>query len=316
MKLTTLVAILSLSIGVLGQSSGQPFHRGQIKSLVTFGDSFTDVVAVSNGGTQWPVYVAGYAGIELFPYAKAGATCSNNITFRPFPPVFESQIPAFLADQSSETIKVDGQSTLYTLWIGTNDVGVSSLLTGDSSASIVDVTGCMANWVQTMYDNGARNFLFQNMVPLDLIPLYSANSWPNKFWHFQRNTTEWSIMMRELVLSGNALAKLMLQDLAPRLHGAHIGLFDSHSFFADMHAHPANYFNGTAPFNVTGAVNTCVFQVGNSNDSVCTLVNGTDRDSYLWFNELHPSEQADRNVAREIANIIQVKGSKWVTWLS
>ncbi|KXN92856.1 Vacuolar basic amino acid transporter 1, partial [Leucoagaricus sp. SymC.cos] len=119
------------------------------------------------------------------------------------------------------------------------------------------------------------------MVPLDLIPLYSANSWPNKFWHFQRNTTEWSIMMRELVLSGNALAKLMLQDLAPKLHGAHIGLFDSHSFFADMHAHPTNYLNGTAPFNVTGAVNTCVFQVGDSNDSVCTLVNGTDRDSYL-----------------------------------
>lgn len=104
-----------------------------------------------------------------------------------------------------------------------------------------------------------------------------------------------------------------------------------------MRAHPANYFNGTAPFNVTGAINTCVFQTGDSNESVCTLVNGTDRDSYLWcvvyplkhtfevdlrvsvdfrFDELHPSEQADRHVAREIANIIQTKGSRWVTWLS
>ncbi len=105
-----------------------------------------------------------------------------------------------------------------------------------------------------------------------------------------------------------------------------------------MHAHPANYFNGTAPLNVTGAVNTCVFQVGDSDENVCTLINGSDRDSYLWcvlvmlsglinfntegghgtdrFDELHPSEQADRNVAREIANIIEGKGSRWVTWLS
>jgi hypothetical protein len=105
-----------------------------------------------------------------------------------------------------------------------------------------------------------------------------------------------------------------------------------------MFAHPASYLNGTAPsFNVTGTVNTCVFQLGDSDESVCTLVNGTDRDSYLWwvplrhhgvietraedsgmrrFNELHPSEQADRVVAGEIANIIETKGSRWVDWLS
>jgi hypothetical protein len=32
-------------------------------------------------------------------------------------------------------------------------------------------------------------------------------------------------MMRELVLSGNDLTRLMLQDLAPKLHGAHIGQY-------------------------------------------------------------------------------------------
>lgn len=88
-------------------------------------------------------------------------------------------------------------------------------------------------------------------------------------------------MMRELVLSGNALTKIMLQGLASKI-ATHSGLFDSHSLFADMFANPANYLNGTVPFNVTGAVNTCVFQVGNSNENVCTLVGGTDRDSYLW----------------------------------
>ncbi len=32
--------------------------------------------------------------------------------------------------------------------------------------------------------------------------------------------------------------------------------------------------------------------------------------------ELHPSEQADRIVAREIAEVIQGKANKWTTWLS
>jgi phospholipase/lecithinase/hemolysin len=163
MKLAALVTLFSLPLGIFCQHGKQPFHKDQIKSMVTFGDSYTDVVLVSDGGTPWPVYVAGYADIQLLPYARAGATCSNNITFRPFPPVFESQIPAFVRDKEAGNITVDPQGTLYTLWIGTNDLGVSALLTGDSPASIVDVAGCMVNWVRTMYDNGARNFLFQNV---------------------------------------------------------------------------------------------------------------------------------------------------------
>lgn len=161
MKLSAITALLSLlPVVVLGDG---PFHKGQIKNLVTFGDSYTDTVLISNGGTQWPTYAAGYAGITNFPFARAGATCSNDLTFRPFPPLFGSQIPTFLAEKKNGTIKVNGDNTLYTLWIGTNDLGVSSLLTGDSSASLVDVTGCMVNWVKVMYENGARNFLFQNV---------------------------------------------------------------------------------------------------------------------------------------------------------
>ncbi|KAL9709582.1 hypothetical protein Ac2012v2_007321 [Leucoagaricus gongylophorus] len=296
----------------------QPFHKNQLKALVTFGDSYTDTTFISNGGTiQWPQYVALYADIDLYPFAKAGATCSNNITFGPFPPVFESQIPTFLDEKNNHTIKLDQKSTLYSLWIGTNDIGVSSLLTGDNDASIVDVAQCMVDWVKTMYKNGARNFLFQNMVPLQLAPLYSDKSWPNRYWHLERNTTEWSITIRELVLSANALTGLMLESLASQLHDAHIGLFDSHSLFGDMYANPENYLNGTASsFNVTGCIDSCIYQVGLSDESVCTIVNGTDRDSYLWYDELHPSEQADRQVAREIANIFEGEGSRWVSWLS
>ena len=63
----------------------------------------------------------------------------------------------------------------------------------------------------------------EQMIPLETTPLYSTNSYPNRYWTAQRNTTEWSVFMAELTTSGNAIAKLLLQNLAPTLHGAHIG---------------------------------------------------------------------------------------------
>ena len=63
------------------------------------------------------------------------------------------------------------------------------------------------------------------MIPLQTVPMYALGSLPNKYWNVSqpRNTTEWSIFMAELVLSGNALAKYMLEALALTLPGANIG---------------------------------------------------------------------------------------------
>jgi len=316
MKLSTVpfsaLLLGTLSTSTAGAVGGLP---RQIKNLVTFGDSYTDVVNVGDGGVAWPVYASGYAKVSLFPFARSGATCSNNITFRPFPSLFESQLPLYFTEKGNGSLKLNPRETIYTLWIGTNDLGVNSLVSGGNKASIVDVTTCMVNWVKVLYESGARNFLFQNMIPLQNVPLYAPNSYPNRFWTAERNTTEWSVFMTELVVSGNALIRLMLQALAPTLPGAHVGIFDSHGLFADMFAHPAAYLNGTAPLNVTGSVNACVFQPGGS-VGTCTTATGTARDSFLWFDELHPSEQADRVVAREVATVIRGGSSRWATWLS
>ncbi|KAG7443804.1 uncharacterized protein BT62DRAFT_902255, partial [Guyanagaster necrorhizus] len=177
---------------------------------------------------------------------------------------------------------------------GTNDVGVYSLVTGSNNASIVDVAGCMVDWVRVLYEDGARIFLLQNMVPLNETILYAPYSYPNFYFNGPRNTTEWSVFIREPVLSGNALSRAILQALVPEVPGAHIGIFDSHGLFQDIHDNPAMYLNGTAPLNVMGAVVSCVYpEEGETGSVQCTTVFGTDRDSYLWYDELHPSEQAD-----------------------
>ncbi|KAI1789909.1 hypothetical protein LXA43DRAFT_974023 [Ganoderma leucocontextum] len=170
---------------------------GQIKNLVTFGDSYTDVNAHADGGT--------------LPTTRSTA-----------------------------------------LWIGRTTSGPSGLLTGKQTSGItlVDtVTWAVPNWVQTLYDNGARNFILQNecMVPLEAAPLYAVNSYLNHYWTAQRNTTEW-----------------------------HRGFFDSHSLFTDIYRNPR--------FNVTGVVHSCILKDNESthDTSMCTIAKGTHQDSFLW----------------------------------
>ncbi|KAI0817008.1 hypothetical protein BC628DRAFT_1506727 [Trametes gibbosa] len=303
--LTTIILLCGL---VLSALAGGP-SPGQIKNLVTFGDSYTDVDGHADGGIVWPVYAAQDGHFNLFPFAKSGATCSDGLTPRTAPSVFESQLPLFFAEKANGSLRLDPEDTIYTIWIGTNDV---------PGVSVVDTVSCAINWVKVMYAAGARNFIFQNMIPLEQTPLYSANSYPNRYWTGPRNTTAWNVFMAELTKSGNAIAELMLRDLTPKLHGAHVGLFDSHALFMDMISHPQLYLNGTAPLNVTGAVHACVFTEGEStgDPGVCTDAVGTDRDSFLWFDELHPSEQADRKIAEIMSDTIHRKSEKWISWLS
>jgi phospholipase/lecithinase/hemolysin len=160
-----LLALMLVCLGSFPDAQGAK-SPGPFNTLVTFGDSYTDTVVVSNGGTQWPVYAAGYAKATLFPFARSGAPCSQDLTPRSFPAVVQDELPTYFAELHNGSIKVPSKSTLYTLWIGTNDLGPNTLLTGDevaNNATIVDVTACAVNWVNTLYKSGARNFLFQNV---------------------------------------------------------------------------------------------------------------------------------------------------------
>lgn len=152
-------------------------------------------------------------------------------------------------------------------------------------------------------------YLCTQMIPFELLPLYQVDSYPNKFWTAPRNTTDWNLSVRELAVAGNEIAELLLKLLAPTLPDAHVGecsaslsgsapldtcsyvhglptgLFDSHTLFQNIVDDPGSFLNGTAPFNVTGCVQSCVFELNESlsDPGVCTFINGTDRDSYVWW---------------------------------
>ncbi|KAH7890290.1 carbohydrate esterase family 16 protein [Phlebopus sp. FC_14] len=309
-------------LAVISRSLAIGVAPGQIKTFVTFGDSYTDssYYPAADGGYAWPTYAAGYGPFNLYGFARSGATCSNDLTYRPFPPIMGWQLPAYLNETQNGTLSLNPEETMYTIWIGTNDLGVNALLTGSNEpdVSIVQVRQCAVDVLRILYENGARNFIMQNMLPLDLTILYSNSSYPNKYWDAEHNTTEWNVYMKELVRAGNEITYLMLQALVPTLPGAHIASFDSYGLFTDMYNNPQDYLNGTAPLNVTGCVNACVYGRDESTYDlgVCTVAEGTARDSFLWYDELHPSEQSDRIVAREMTAVMKGEANRWTTWLS
>lgn len=122
-------------------------------------------MVTGDNAISWPIFAAQDGNFTLFPFARSGATCSNNITFRPFPSVFESQLPLYFTEKQNGTFHLNPEETIYTIWIGTNDVGVNSLIVGEGTpgATVVNTTICAVNWVKTLYHSGARNFLFQNV---------------------------------------------------------------------------------------------------------------------------------------------------------
>ena len=64
------------------------------------------------------------------------------------------------------------------------------------------------------------------MIPLQKTILYSAGSYPNRYWTAERDTAMWSLAMTEMVQAGNEISKLMLRALPATHPGAHIGRFD------------------------------------------------------------------------------------------
>jgi hypothetical protein len=153
-----------------------PFPIG-LKNIVTFGDSYTSAVSVGDRATPWPIYAGLYGNLSVFDFAISGAVCSNLLTPRPFKSVKETQIPSFEADVKAGNGSAPGLSevdeTLLTLWIGTNDVGDGALLTGNQvneSVSIVDTTRCAVQWLVELYEQGWRNFVYQNVSFRFLFP--------------------------------------------------------------------------------------------------------------------------------------------------
>ncbi|KAK9779668.1 hypothetical protein SCAR479_03275 [Seiridium cardinale] len=313
-------------------------------TLVVFGDSYTDngvhtyspdvngtvgtpipkKSVTSTGGRVWAEYVGQYSGAHIYDYAVSGAVCDKTMAPRRNG-VSQNQVAAFLEDNlyvsntTGEGALVNPpDETVYAIWIGTNDIGNGGFLTEVQQPNTLPLTSyidCAFDQFDRLYEVGARKFVLMNVAALDLAPQYalpqngglnSSQYWTDKLL-YDTNITHSSEKMREYSTLANAVYEYRLPyevEIVKRYPGSWFALFDVHSLFENIRSSPSSYLNGTAPLNVTGWVAAC-------KNSTCPDL--AARDSYMWYDELHPSEQTDRVVAREFVNAV-LGQSNWTTY--
>lgn len=152
------------------------------------------------------------------------------------------EIPAYIAD--SKYVDENGtkfmdnppDETVYSIFIGTNDLGNYAFISDAQVAgtTIVNYTDCVFGAIQSIYDNGGRYFVLQNVAPLELSPQYglpgkggleSTQYWPDK----PSNITEISYKMLEYVSLVNNVFKYetpYLTKVVNQFPGAHIAVMD------------------------------------------------------------------------------------------
>ncbi|KAI0872558.1 carbohydrate esterase family 16 protein [Hypoxylon argillaceum] len=294
------------------------------------------IANVTAGGSYgWPYYASQKLGATIYDYAVSGAACSNDIINRyfdlingTFPSVIDYEVPAFKADLAYASAHPKSplfphrtaENSIYALWIGTNDLGEGGFLLDKQrpGKTISDYVDCVWAAFDGIYATGGRQFALFTQAPLELSPAYKAvehggagdnGVWPNKTAY---DTLEYEEKIREYTTNVNTMYdygvpfQLLVEQRWP---GASFMIFDTHQILLDIYNSPEKYLS--APANVTGTYYTCPDP--NSGDGCAD--SEYPLSSFLWYDTLHPSSQADKIIGTEFAKALYGK-SPYTTYYS
>lgn len=322
------------------------------ENLVVFGDSYTDNGRLSHymknngsappagtlhveskktasGGLAWPQFIARDHKVNLYDYAVSGATCSNKIVdrfFAPinrnFPSVTDDEIPSFKKDIGFSALYSDrtSQNTVYSLWIGTNDLGIGAFLDDKQvpGTNIMDFVDCIWSVFDSLYESGGRRFVLLNQAPLHISPIYAAavNGGVNASGFFPGKENVDQLMYENKIWQYTTLVNGLFDYGVPfnlvvkkRWPGADFVVFDAHALLTDVYKRPKDFLE--APYNVTGTYRAC--EVAGLDSPGCK---GSTLGSFLWYDELHPSEKADEIIAKYVVEALQSPNAKYGTTYS
>lgn len=287
----SLFAILAAAV------AAAPTSLWPIQNLVSFGDSYTDeararyfmdhngqappigqLIPPSNntasGGYAWGRFVANETGATYYDYAVGGAMCSQNIVPRqffggPFPDVLEYEVPTYEKEVLFPGLYPNRfpWNTVYTLWVGTNDLGTNGFL-GDRQRpgfTLDSYMECIWSVFDRIYASGGRQFVLINQAPLEEAPMYATPSkygrGNTRYWENPSayNTTEFAEKIREFTTAVNSLFAYGVPYnliVKQRWKGATFSVFDVHSLMVDMIDNPGEYFD--APADVKAPFRNCL----------------------------------------------------------
>ncbi|KAJ7105192.1 hypothetical protein C8R44DRAFT_834466 [Mycena epipterygia] len=213
--------------------------------------------------------------ILTYNYAYGGATIDASLVV-PYEPTVLSltdQVNEFLAGAAKKpaTTPWTSANSLFTVWIGINDIGNSFSNSGDRNAFSDTLLNAYFALVQKLYGAGGRNFLFINVPPIDRSPLMLAES-----------TT--SQALEKTVIAGfNTKLAAKITSFKANNTGVTTWLWDANTAFTTI-------LNAPTQFGFVDAVS-----FGNTGD--------------FWGNNYHPSTAAHQIFGKQISTLLA--GTPW-----
>ncbi|EAW11701.1 SGNH/GDSL hydrolase family protein [Aspergillus clavatus NRRL 1] len=352
MRQVQLLMGLALALDVVSAHPSKSWGLKKFKSLVSFGDSYTDQARINyfgghggaappvgweqpdnnntaSGGYVWGHYVSQYANVNLYNYAVSGAVCSNEITPRTFssinalfPSVLEYEIPAFIADSKHKVsgkkdfLDIPPKETVYSIWIGTNDLGNNAFITDSQvqGKTIPDYINCVYSALDRLYVNGAQYFVLMNLAPLQLTPMYATPEHDGVGANpYWPNKPENRTLVSYRMWEQVSTVNDVFKYQTP--YELLIAKRYPGAKFAvmDMYTLLSDiYDNPTVYFKGSAPPNVTGY------NSHCPVSGGDctrlpNPELFMWFDELHPSERTDQIIAEEFVKVVEGK-SKYATY--
>ncbi|KAJ7888821.1 fungal cellulose binding domain-containing protein [Mycena leptocephala] len=290
-----LVFILS-SVGAL--TTKRP-PCGPITYWFAFGDSYTTtgfdpnstLPSVGNplGNPSFPGSTGGggenFVGFDTvtynksliltYDYAVGGATIDPTLV-APITLSLPDEVNQFLAGAANKpaTSRWTSENSLFSVWIGINDIGNTFYLGGDRDAfsdTLLDRYFAQVQKLLIQYDAGGREFLFINVPPTYRAPLIIG------FFPDQLDVA------KTVIESFNTKLAAKVKSFKAMNHGVRTWIWDSYSLFNII-------LNDPTKFGFVDGVS-----YGEPGD--------------FWGNSYHPSSPAHHIFAKEVAKLLA--GTPW-----
>ncbi|KAL1881762.1 hypothetical protein Daus18300_000815 [Diaporthe australafricana] len=272
-----------------GQPLGNPGYPGYTSSN---GPNWIDYLTVKYNQSLFLTYNLAYGGATVdsdlvAPYEPTVLSVKQQVQ--------DEFVPGYTGASPSAPGAPDwtGEDTLAAVWIGINDVGNSYYNGEDATAALyAQIFDVYAGLADTLYDAGARNFLFLNVPPVDRSPLITESGVDGAAAQEKAAIADWN---------GRVGA------LASALKGNHsevnVWSFDANAVFEKVLDDPSSYPQTSGYTNTTGYCEA--YENGTSEPDSFVESCGVPVDQYFWLNTLHPTYPVHDVVAEEVAKALE-----------
>lgn len=223
-------------------------------------------------GANWPMYltvVYNNTATLLYDFAISGASIPDGFTVEILNE-YEPQYSSMFGPGSGEW---NSGNSIFASWISINDINwCSSLFSSvpsNFSACLPPRMDMYFDLMDSLYDTGARNYLFINMPPLFRAPMVTENG-----------KAIIDNYIEGVTLFNEHLFPEYVETFTATHNGVKTVIYDAYSLFSEILDHPTWY--------------------GFKDNSSYTCIGCTNGTGDFWSNNYHPTTDVHERIARDM----------------